>query len=240
MKAETERTKFMQLRLLSIDPGFVNMGWAIVVFREPDVVSVSKYGVFRFSDPNPTASEVQSGLESFCKEVMKKYLVLFDAVLIEAQPYVKRENQGNPDKGLMNFRLQQIDMGLRGLVLGMGLDVITTETRAVRVHLGISTGDYNENKRASVKFCLDIALQFKELPPHQRCHVADAVCNCIYHFSKKLKLFKINDFRQSLHLNGPECKKFKKCYALPRSITPPSSPEGIRCGSSQEDDSSDQ
>lgn len=75
-------------------------------------------------------------------------------------------------------------MGLRGLAIGLGKELIVVTPRAVRCALGTMTGDYQNNKREHVLYCSRLGFDFKEVEPMKRCHIADTVCNTIYYLSK--------------------------------------------------------
>lgn len=226
-----------EISLLSIDPGFRNLGWSICSWRGGGLFSVKEYDVFRFSDVSPTTSEVSEGLQSFFSEVMFVYRDLYDGVLIEEQPFIMQKN--NTDElRMMNFRLQQIDMGIRGLAIGLRKNLYTVTPKSVRLYLKTCTGDYNSNKREHVLYCKARGLDFKDLPPMMRCHVADTVCNVFYYLSKNRGL-RLHDLDQSQQYHRAFSKGRQERHALAQRQSSPPSSEGSGTSSSQEDDSPD-
>lgn len=187
----------------------------------------------------PSTEEIQAGLSSFFSDIMQKYENQFDMVVIEEQPFIC-DKEAPMEARLTNFRLQQIDMGLRGLVMGMGKELITVQPRSVKCHLKTSTGVYDKNKRAHVDWCYNrLGIVFKNLEPLKRHHVADTVCNVIYVLSKKLGKYRLNEFGQQQSNNGPFRERRQKLPSFPRDTSSSLIDEGCGDGDSQEFDSPD-
>lgn len=221
-----------EIRLLSLDPGFTNLGWSVVSWRGPALVSVLKYSVFEFCPLKPSASILQESLSRFYEQVLKAYSPLYDYVVLETQPYVN--SQGYEER-LLNFNLQRMDMGLRGLVLGMGKRLLCVDPKTVRSCLGTLTGRYASNKKASVDFCADRGFHFDEVEPDKRNHVADSVCNAHYVLSKVF--LKDDSLGKHVKPYRPPGKRRKKYTPLARDYSPPSPDSGTGTSSSENDDS---
>lgn len=170
---------------------------------------------------------------------MVPYSVLYDEVLIEEQPFIY-DHKNQPEQRLMNFRLQQIDIGLRGLVLGMGKKLVTVTPRAVRCYLGTSMGDHALNKQEHIKYCQNLNLFFKEVPAAKRNHISDTVCNCIFLLSKQRKKFHLNDLCKFEQPHGAFSKRWQEYNAQPEHLTSPSNETGSGSSGSQENDSPDE
>jgi hypothetical protein len=149
---------------------------------------------------------------------MLPYQVLYDEVLIEEQPFIFQPGK-NEAARMMNFRLQQIDMGLRGLTIGAGLPLHIVKPIAVRSYLGTVMGDYAMNKQEHIDYCVKLGLEFTELPTSKRCHVADTVCNAVYLLSKVMGKFELNDNDQLQQPFRATSKRFKKCNARPNTVS---------------------
>jgi hypothetical protein len=185
---------------------------------------------------HPNSDMVESGLSRFAEEVIFPFQNLFDGrVLIEDQPFIYSQGKSETDR-LMNFRLQQMEMGLRGLVIGAGMELHTVKPIQVRTYLGTVTGDYALNKKEHIRYCSNLGMEFTELPSSKRCHVADTVCNAIYLLSKTFKKFELNDVCEFKQPYRAECQKFKKRNAHPDSKPPPVGPK--RCGGSTQQQNS--
>lgn len=226
-----------EIRLLSLDPGFVNLGWSILSARG-SVVSVTKYGVYKFCEVKPSTSDIEQGLVGLAENVLRPYANMYDYVVLETQPYIN--SRGNADK-LLNFNLQRIDTGLRGLAIGLGKKLFCVECRSVRLYLGTSTGDYDNNKRSSVDWCYKIGLVFTELPHFLRNHVADTVCNAFYVLSKRFSVeFDDDALSELFNPHRPTSKRRPKRAPLARDDSPPVVETGDRASVFQDPGSPDQ
>lgn len=152
----------MELRILSIDPGLSNTGWAVVRVSPEGLLSVSSYGI------SPPGKE-------FFKSVMSPLRPLYDEVMIESQPYIV--NTGTSATATRNHKLHLVEATIKGMCIGAGIKCTSVSPYKARLDLGICSGDYNLNKKLSLEFCryrLD-NIVFKELAVGQRHHVADCV-----------------------------------------------------------------
>lgn len=171
-----------EARYLSLDPGVVNLGWSVVSWRSPGLVSVITYGVYRFEKD----LDILENLEQFCAGFPFKGHKegLFDKVIVEDQPYIQNSNDA-----MRNFKLHQIQMGIHGMCMGAGLSHTKVGPRKARTELGICTGDYALNKKMSIEFCTQkLGTEFTEVPAALRNHVADTVMLAYWLISKGLGL----------------------------------------------------
>jgi hypothetical protein len=194
------------------------------------------YGVFTLCPVSPSTDEIESGLAKFCDDILRKYEILYDAIVIEEQPFIFDPRR--PNDHLMNFRLQQIDIGLRGLVMGLNKELEVVRPNSVRCYLGTSTGNYLANKQEHIKYCKNMGLDFTELPLKKRCHVADTVCNAIYLLSKIKKKIRLDELGQSPKCYRTFSKGFEKRDAQSVSTSSSTSEERCRISNSQENNSS--
>ena len=86
---------------------------------------------------------------------------------------------------LLNFRLQQIDMGRRGIFAGRkALHIVSPS--AVRDYFNTATGSYSENKKVHVAKCQELNIYLDEkIPLDRRQHIADTVIQYLYFCAKK-------------------------------------------------------
>lgn len=228
-----------EIRLISFDPGFTHFGWVILSCRDGSLVSVIKYGIYKFCNFRPSSEDITEALVRFKNDILEDYFCLYEQVVLEAQPFVGSTQTAGQ---LLNFNLQQIDMGVRGLLIGLGIPFHVVSPRSVRAALKISTGNYGENKKASVDWCFQKGFLFNELPNHQRQHVADAVCNAYFALSNLFGMGKIlsdDTHRESQHYYRRFSERRKKLPTQPGEQTSSSDSEGSGRSPPLSDDSSD-
>lgn len=168
-------------RFLSIDPGLANLGWCVLSFPDP---LLSAHGISSLVTSG-TMCELLGSVEDFFNSVIVARRAEYDKVVIERQPFISMI--GTADQRARNFKLQLVDVYLRGLVTGARIPLQTYCPRAMRVKLGLSRGDYALNKKATVDWVINtlgIPLKSgkKESIPKsdQRCHVADCIAGAVY------------------------------------------------------------
>lgn len=158
---------------LAIDPGVVNVGWSLVSWRDPGLLSVLMYGVFRFEkdlDILENLNNLFLGIPfSKCGEMV-----------IEDQPYI-----ANKEDAVRNFKLHQVQMGIQGMAIASKIPIVRVSPRKARTDLGICSGDYYLNKKLSIEFCKQkLGSEFTGLPAALRNHVADTVMLAYWVISK--------------------------------------------------------
>jgi len=123
----------------------------------------------------PTTTQISKGLERFASEIVIPRENDFKHVVLEEQP-----NMGNKT----NFRLQQIDVGLRGIFAGRKILHIVSAS-AVRKYFGTDTGVYAENKKVHLEKCVELGIAIEGIPADKKQHVADTVVQFLYLCAKK-------------------------------------------------------
>lgn len=224
--------------VLSLDPGFTNLGWAVVSIGADDEIKCSNHGIYNFCQVHPSTEQITDALFRFKEQVLLEQWGSFSHVVLEVQPFI-----GSTHTQLLNFSLQQIDIAIRGLLVGLGIPFFTVSPRSVRLALQTSTGNYAENKIASVVWCEERNLNFENISKDKRNHIADCVCNAYYAFSKflgKENLLSNDAQRKSQHSDRDTIQRREKRNARGESQTSPTSRKRGRGGSSLGDDTSDQ
>lgn len=112
-------------------------------------------------------------------KILLQYRDLYDVVLIEDQPYISSNSAAQSQ--LANFKLQLIDISLRGLVIGFKKPVEAVRPVDARKAFGLCSGDYDTNKKLSYEFCKTMGFYFTNVPAAKRHHIADTVVNTCYY-----------------------------------------------------------
>lgn len=215
-----------EIRILSFDPGVINIGWSVVSWRDPGLLSVLMYGVFRFERDLDILENLNN---LFVGIPFSKSGELFTEVVIEDQPYIN-----NKDDALRNFKLHQVQMGIQGICVACKLPVTRVTPRKARTDLGICSGDYVLNKKLSIEFCKQkLGAEFSAIVPALRNHVADTVMLAYWVLSKArgLKILE-NDQPQDSVWIPPE--RWTNHAPLHRRSSPPSPSEEGGGGSTTE------
>lgn len=219
--------------VLSIDPGMVNFGWCIYCVREGTLESVLQYGVMHVCDVSPSTIDIDKALDKIKKELIQPYRPLYQSVCFETQPYISYNCSQNGRTA--NFRMQQLEMGMRGLLKGLDIPYTAIDPKSVKAFWKIGTGDYNSNKKVVVDFAKDAGFIFKELPYAKQHHVCDCFAQARYLLSKTgvLKLPDDNSKCQQSYRTLGERRKKHPSHTI--NFSPPSPETGSGTSDSQED-----
>lgn len=175
---------------LSVDPGFVNLGWSIVSIDDKRPVFIVDYGIFKICDYSATGlekQEIANGVKDFVKEVVKKMRFIIDFAIIEDQPCIRRTGD------MTNFKLQMIDMALRGALIGAGLELYTVHPNAMRLHYNIRKGTNALNKKASCDIFKwnRLSLDSTRISFEKQHHIIDSYLNaCFFSESREFSNMK--------------------------------------------------
>lgn len=224
--------------VLSIDPGLVNFGWCIYCVRDGTLESVLHYGVMHACNVSPTNQDIDQALDKIKKELILPYRPIYNSVCFESQPYI---SHASDTARVNNFRMQQLEMGLRGLLKGLGIPYTGIDPKSVKAYWKIGTGNYHTNKKVVVDFARELGFVFKELPYDKQHHVCDCFAQARYLLSKTgvLKLSGDDD-RQRKQPYRAFGERRKKHSPHPVSLSPPSPEEGGGTSKSQDNSPCDQ
>lgn len=222
--------------LLSIDPGFVNLGWALISVEEGRAPIVSEYGVYNLCPHHCNKTLIEHGIKKFRQEIYEPRRSLIAAVAIEDQPQIP-PGPGN-SYAIANHNLQMIEMCLR-VIWDPQVIVYLVNPASMRRKWSICTGNYGKNKICSVDLCRmnNYRIDHKQVPGSKANHVCDAILIGLYYtetqdFSNSFKIKSTpliySDGTANLyHYAVP--KDSSSLHKQPRSKAPPT-PGGVGQG----------
>lgn len=171
-------------KLLSIDPGFTNLGYVkaeytIVPWSKPHPtinIHFTELGTWKISDDaKGSVPEFSTRVASFFNHKYSRDEDLIATCVLIEQQYNRPDPKATPGQRFFYQQLQVLYQALHAYASGLKCFVDTIHPSSVKAHFKTKGVDYEGNKEAAVNFCKE-KLQISSGDSHQADAILQACC----------------------------------------------------------------